>query len=252
MGGLLNGHLAVVTGGGSGIGRAITKGYAEAGAKVIAVDINLDNAAETARMVTEAGGEAWSFKLDVTDTKACRDLAQQVESKIGAISVLVNCAGVVRRNHVTSDTIEEDWHFIVDVNLTGVFNVTHAFMDQLRVNQGRIINIGSIQSFVHTPNSVAYTASKGGVLNFTKALASELGPDGVRVNAIGPGLIETPLNEDMRTGKPEIVEDFKRRLAIKRLGQPEDIVGPAVFLASDMAAYVTGIIIVADGGFLTR
>ena len=137
------------------------------------------------------------------------------------------------------------------VNLNGVFNVTHAFVDQLRATRGRIVNIGSIQSFVHvrTPNSLAYTTSKHGVLGFTRALAAELGKDGVRVNAIGPGLIETPLNERARANHPELVQIFLDHTPLGRTGKPEDIVGPAIFLASDLSGYVTGSIIMADGGY---
>jgi NAD(P)-dependent dehydrogenase (short-subunit alcohol dehydrogenase family) len=139
------------------------------------------------------------------------------------------------------------------INLNGVFNITHAFLPQLRSTKGRIVNIGSIQSFVHvrTPNSAAYTTSKHGVLGFTKALAAELGKDGIRVNAIGPGLIETPLNENVRRNNPELVKIFLDHTPLGRAGKPEDIVGPAVFLASDMAAYVTGTIVMADGGYRT-
>jgi NAD(P)-dependent dehydrogenase (short-subunit alcohol dehydrogenase family) len=139
------------------------------------------------------------------------------------------------------------------VNLNGVFNVTHAFLEQLRAGKGRIVNIGSIQSFIHvrTPNSPAYTASKHGVLGFTRALAAELGKDGVRVNAIGPGLIETPLNERVRANNPELVRIFMDHTPLGRAGKPEDIVGPAIFLASDLSAYVTGAIIMVDGGYRT-
>ena len=121
------------------------------------------------------------------------------------------------------------------VNLDGVFNVTRAFLGQLRANRGRVVNIGSIQSFLHvrTPNSIAYTTSKHGVLGFTRALAAELGKDGVRVNAVGPGLIETPLNAAARARNPELVQLFLDHTPLGRTGQPADIVGPAVFLASD-------------------
>ncbi|MEL0021302.1 MAG: SDR family NAD(P)-dependent oxidoreductase, partial [Rickettsiales bacterium] len=208
MSGLLQGHLAVVTGGASGIGRAIAKGYAEHGAHVVILDANLEAAAEVGTEILDAGGEAWSFKLDVTERQMCRDLAGQIEEKIGQVSILVNNAGINRRNAFTSDpeAVTTDWDDIIGINLNGVFNVTHAFLDQLRATKGRVVNIGSIQSFVHvrTPNSLAYTTSKHGVLGFTKALAAELGKDGVRVNAIGPGLIETPLNEAARANNPEL------------------------------------------------
>jgi len=144
-----------------------------------------------------------------------------------------------------------DWENILATNLNGVFNVTHAFLAQLRATKGRIINIGSIQSFMHvrTPNSPAYTTSKHGVLGFTRALAAELGKDGVRINAIGPGFIETPLNEKVRATNPDLVKIFLEHTPLGRAGKPEDIVGPAVFLASDLSGFVTGSIIMADGGY---
>ena len=182
-------------------------------------------------------------------------MAGQVAEKIGQTSILVNNAGINRRNAFTADAddVTQDWDDIIGINLSGVFNVTHAFVDQLRATKGRIVNIGSIQSFLHvrTPNSPAYTTSKHGVLGFTKALAAELGKDGVRVNAIGPGLIETPLNENARVNNPELIQTFMDHTPLGRIGKPEDIVGPAIFLASDMSAYVSGGIIMADGGYRT-
>jgi NAD(P)-dependent dehydrogenase (short-subunit alcohol dehydrogenase family) len=165
----------------------------------------------------------------------------------------VNNAGINRRNAFAGDgaAVIKDWQEILAVNLGGVFNVTHAFLDQLRATRGRIVNIGSIQSFVHvrTPNSAAYTTSKHGVLGFTRALAAELGKDGVRVNAIGPGLIETPLNEKVRASNPGLAQVFLDHTPLGRAGKPEDIVGPAVFLASDLSSYVTGSIVMVDGGY---
>ena len=167
--------------------------------------------------------------------------------------MLVNNAGINRRNAFTADpeAVVTDWDDVIGINLTGTFNVTHAFLGQLRATKGQIVNIASIQSFVHvrTPNSPAYTTSKHGVLGFTRALAAELGKDGVRVNAIGPGLIETPLNEKVRASNPELVKIFLDHTPLGRAGKPEDIVGPALFLASDLSAYVTGSIIMADGGY---
>jgi 3-oxoacyl-[acyl-carrier protein] reductase len=253
MTGLLTNHIAAITGAGSGIGRAIALGFAREGAQVAALDINGEAAAKTASDIRDAGGKAQSLTLDVTDRLACRTVADEVGEKIGAISILVNDAGINRRNAFAGDpdAIVKDWQDIMAVNLNGVFNVTHAFLGALRANKGRIINIASIQSFVHvrTPNSVAYTASKHGVLGFTRALAAELGRDGVRVNAIGPGFIETPLNERVRATNPELVKVFLDHTPLGRAGKPEDIVGPALFLASDLSAYVTGTIVMADGGY---
>jgi NAD(P)-dependent dehydrogenase (short-subunit alcohol dehydrogenase family) len=250
---LLQNHIAAVTGAGSGIGRAIAQGYAREGAQVAVLDVNGEAASETVQQILNAGGKAQQFVLDVTDRAACRAVAAQVAEKFGQVSILVNNAGINRRNAFTADAdaVIKDWQDIIAINLNGVFNVTHAFLDQLRATKGRIVNIGSIQSFVHvrTPNSPAYTTSKHGVLGFTRALAAELGKDGVRVNAIGPGLIETPLNATVRANNPELIKIFMDHTPLGRAGKPEDIVGPAIFLASDLSAYVTGTIVMADGGY---
>ena len=224
---LLKNHIAVITGAGSGIGRAIAVGYAHEGAQVLVLDINGETAAKTAADIRAGSGKAQHFTLDVTDRAACRATAATVATEVG-----------------------QD---IMAINLNGVFNVTHAFLGALRATKGRIVNIASIQSFMHvrTPNSPAYTSAKHGVLGFTRALAAELGKDGVRVNAIGPGLIETPLNAQVRANNPELVKIFLDHTPLGRAGKPEDIAGPAIFLASDLSAYVTGTIVMADGGYRT-
>jgi NAD(P)-dependent dehydrogenase (short-subunit alcohol dehydrogenase family) len=253
MPGLLQNHIAVVTGAGSGIGRAIALGYAGEGAQVVALDVNGEAAAKTAGDIRAAGGKAQHFTLDVADRLACRKIAAQVASEVGAVSILVNNAGIIRRSAFAgdADAVAKDWQDTLAVNLDGVFNVTRAFLEPLRTTKGRIVNIASIQSFVHvrTPSSAAYTTSKHAVLGFTRALAVELGKDGVRVNAIGPGFIETPLNAKTRANSPELVKVFIDHTPLGRAGQPEDIVGPAIFLASDLSAYVTGSIVMADGGY---
>jgi NAD(P)-dependent dehydrogenase (short-subunit alcohol dehydrogenase family) len=250
---LLQDHIAAVTGSGSGIGRAIALGFAREGAQVVVLDVNEEAASETAQQILNGGGKAHAYTLDVTDRDACRVMATKIAGEIGNISVLVNNAGINRRTPFTGDrdAVIKDWEDIIAINLNGVFNVTHAFVEQLRATKGRIVNIGSIQSFVHvrTPNSPSYTTSKHGVLGFTRALAAELGKDGVRVNAIGPGLIETPLNAAVRANSPELIKIFMDHTPLGRAGKPEDIVGPAIFLASDLSAYVTGTIVMADGGY---
>jgi NAD(P)-dependent dehydrogenase (short-subunit alcohol dehydrogenase family) len=250
---LLKDHIAVVTGSASGIGRAIAAGYAREGARVVLLDVNEQAAAEAAKEIRDGGGKATSFGLDVTKREACAAVAKEIADKVGQVSILCNNAGINRRNAFTSDpaAVLKDWQDIMAINLDGVFNVTHALLEPLMASKGRIVNIGSIQSFVHvrTPNSPAYTTSKHGVLGFTKALAAELGKHGVRVNAIGPGLIETPLNVQVRANNPELIKIFMDHTPLGRAGKPEDIVGPAIFLASDMSAYVTGSIVMADGGY---
>jgi len=250
---LLQNHIAVVTGAGSGIGRAIALGYAREGARVVLLDSNGTSATEAAKEIAASGGAAVGFALDVRRRDDCVAIAQRVAQTVGAVTILVNNAGIVRRNGITGPEADviRDWQDVIDVNLTGVFNVTHAFLKPLRETRGRIVNIGSIQSFVHvrTPNSPAYTASKHGVLGFTRALAAELGKEGVRVNAIGPGFIATPLNANARATNPELVKSFMDHTPLGRAGTAEDIVGPAIFLASDLSAYVTGSIVMADGGY---
>lgn len=252
---LLQNHIAAITGAGSGIGRAIAIGYAREGAQVALLDINGKTAELVAQEIRDSGGQAESFALDVTQRGDCVTVAKRIAEQVGPVSILVNNAGINRRTAFTADpaAVLKDWQDIMAINLNGVFNVTHAFLEPLRASKGRIVNIGSIQSFVHvrTPNSAAYTTSKHGVLGFTKALAAELGKDGVRVNAIGPGFIETPLNEKVRATNPELAKVFVAHTPLGRAGTAEDIVGPAIFLASDMSAYVSGSIVMVDGGYRT-
>jgi NAD(P)-dependent dehydrogenase (short-subunit alcohol dehydrogenase family) len=248
MDGLLDGRVALITGAGSGIGEAIAYAMASSGARVVAVDIDGAAARRTAAAI---GREAADFACDVTNRAGCDRLATAVRSRTGAISILVNNAGIIRRGTVMASSTREDWDATLAVNLDGPYNMVTAFLDQLRETKGSIINIGSIQSFVALPNSAAYTTSKGGVRLLTKALAIELSPLGVRVNAIGPGFTATPLNAKAREDAAYMA-NFASRIPLGRIGTPEDIAGPAVFLASDMARYITGVTLPVDGGYLAR
>ena len=248
MPGLLVGANALVTGAGSGIGEAIAVAMAREGARIVSVDINIGAAVRVARVV---GENAVGLACDVTDRTACDMLAAKVRAEIGPMSVLVNNAGIIRRGKVNDANARRDWDDTLAVNLDGPYNIITAFLDQLRETKGSVINIGSIQSFVALPNSAAYTTSKGGVRLLTKALAIELGPMGIRVNAIGPGFTATPLNADARQN-PEYMANFTGRIPLGRIGAPEDIALPAVFLASEMARYITGVTLPVDGGYLAR
>jgi len=246
--GLLDGRLALITGAGSGIGAAIAHAMAKAGARIIAADIE---GAAAERTVKAIGADAVSFACDVSDRNRCDALAAAVRGQIGAVSILVNNAGIIRRGTVMEPNARTDWDATLAVNLDGPYNMVTAFLGQLRETKGAIINIGSIQSFVALPNSAAYTTSKGGVRLLTKALAIELSPLGIRVNAIGPGFTATPLNAKARED-PAYMANFASRIPLGRIGTPEDIAGPAVFLASDMARYITGVTLPVDGGYLAR
>jgi NAD(P)-dependent dehydrogenase (short-subunit alcohol dehydrogenase family) len=248
MPGLLDGRIALVTGAGSGIGEAIALAMATAGARIVSVDINVGAAVRVAKAV---GGDTLGLACDVTDRPSCDALATVVRRDVGPVAILVNNAGIIRRGQVTDTNTRRDWDETLAVNLDGPYNMVTAFLDQLRETKGAIINIGSIQSFVALPNSAAYTTSKGGVRMLTKALAIELSPMGIRVNAIGPGFTATPLNADARQNA-EYMANFTGRIPLGRIGTPEDIAGPAVFLASDMARYITGVTVPVDGGYLAR
>ena len=239
---LLDGKLALVTGGGSGIGEGIARAMAENGARVIIADVNAEGAARVAAAIgNDTRIMCWMYRTGRPATLS--------PGRLGPISILVNNAGIIRRGKVEAGTARADWDATMAVNLDGPYNMVTAFLDQLKATKGSVINIGSIQSFVALPNSAAYTTSKGGVRALTKALAIELSPQGIRVNAIGPGMIATPLNADARQN-PDYMANFAQRIPLGRLGEPADIAGPAVFLASDLARYVTGVTLPVDGGFL--
>lgn len=246
MVGLLEGKLALITGAGSGIGEAIAHGMAGAGAHVLATDLKGD-AAE--RVATAIGRPTMAYTVDVRDRDVCDGLASAVRAQVGPISILVNNAGVIRRSKVDAATARKDWDATLSVNLDGPYNMATAFLGHLKETKGCIINIGSIQSFVALPNSAAYTASKGGIRALTKALAIELSPLGIRVNAIDPGMIATSRNAEARED-PDYMGNFQNRIPLGRIGEPADIADPAVFLASDMARYITGVTLPVDGGFL--
>ena len=246
---LLEGRLALITGAGQGNGRAFALGLAQAGAQIIATDVNAASVEKTAKLVQAQGGEAWAFVLDVTSTTACQELATQVNKEIGNVDLLINNAGIIIRENMSSPNAPANWRKTLDVNLQGTFNVTHAWLPAIKQTQGSIINISSIAAYAGQGASLGYSPSKGAIKMFTQSLAQELAPLGVRVNALAPGVIETPMTAVTREN-PERLQTFMMRIPMGRLGQPEDLVGPIIFLASDMARYVTGITLAVDGGFL--
>jgi meso-butanediol dehydrogenase/(S,S)-butanediol dehydrogenase/diacetyl reductase len=198
--------------------------------------------------VRAEGGQAWAYGLDVTDANACAALAQRVGDEVGAVDLLVNNAGVLIREGLDSPSAHESLHKVFDVNLFGVFNVIHAFLPALRRTQGAIVNIASGAALHGQANAVGYSASKGAVKLLTQSMAADLSKDGIRVNAVAPGVIVTPMTEATRAN-PQRLERFMGRIPAGRLGQAHEIAGPVVFLASDLASYVNGTMLSVDGGY---
>jgi NAD(P)-dependent dehydrogenase (short-subunit alcohol dehydrogenase family) len=245
----LNGRVALVTGGGQGNGQAIARGLALAGAKVIVADINERTATLTAEDICRTGGLASPTALDVSDREACRTLAEKVDRQDGPISILVNNAGILQRSAVDHADADQAWDRTFLVNVNGTYNMISAFLPMLKKTRGSIINLGSIQSFVATPNSAAYTASKGAILQLTKALAVELAAACIRVNAIAPGFIETSMTLVTREN-PDKMQALLAHTPMRRVGQPAELAGAVVFLASEAASYITGVMLPVDGGYL--
>ena len=246
---LLTGRLALVTGAGRGNGAAIARGLAEAGARVIVTDIDTDAAHAVAETIVKAGGDARGHALDVTDHDGCRKLAEDIALLVGPIRILVNNAGIYLHGNMLAPDGRDRWVKTMAVNVDGAFNVTAAFAEQLKRTHGTVVNIASVASFIAPAGSGVYPVTKGAIAQFTRGLAVELAPDGVRVNAIAPGIIATAMTEVTRND-PKRLEAFLSHVPLKRVGQPEELVGPVLFLCSDWASYVTGAILAVDGGFL--
>lgn len=250
MSGLLEGVVAVVTGGAQGNGAAIADGLSRHGALVAVADVNLEGAESVAAGIRGRGGEARAFACDVADRAACEALARDAEAAFGPIGLLVNNAGILIRGDIDDGDYEDRWRRTLDVNVMGVVNMTMACLPALRKTKGRVVNVGSIRSFTVDRSAAWYSASKGAILQITKSFAVELARDGVRVNAIAPGIIATPMTAVTRA-HPEKIATFLRDVPMDRVGEPEELVGPVVFLASDLSSYVTGAMLPVDGGFLT-
>ncbi|MFN6976542.1 MAG: SDR family NAD(P)-dependent oxidoreductase [Gemmobacter sp.] len=244
------GRVAVVTGAAQGNGRAIALGLAAAGAFVAAGDVNAGGAENVAAAIRAAGGTAMAACLDVTDAAAAAAFAADVGARLGPVDILVNNAGIIRRAPADAPGFLEDWAAVMAVNATGTAVVTRAFLAQLRETRGRVVNLASIMSAATGPGLSAYAASKGAVLQLTRALAHELAADGIRVNAIAPGVIDTPMTEATRAD-PDALGRFTAHTPMRRTGRPEELVGPVLFLASTMSSYVTGVLLPVDGGYLT-
>jgi NAD(P)-dependent dehydrogenase (short-subunit alcohol dehydrogenase family) len=246
----LAGRTALITGGGSGLGRAISIGLAQAGASVAVADISLENAVETAKTIETQGGKAFPERLDVTKRSDVEAVITKLSEQWNSLDILVNSAGRAIRG-TALDYKEEDWATIIGVNLTGTFFCCQAAGRQMASQRrGKIINLASIGGFIAYPGSIAYLASKGGVVQLTKGFAVELAPYNVQVNAIAPSLFDTPMVVSTRSDT-ESYRYFMDRTPLGRKGRPEEIVGAAIFLAADCSSMVTGHTLAVDGGYLS-
>jgi NAD(P)-dependent dehydrogenase (short-subunit alcohol dehydrogenase family) len=247
----LKGRVAVVTGGGQGIGLACAQALAEAGAKVVVADLLPDRVESARAELKRLGLEVAGAQLDVTKSAQVDAVAAQIKADLGPVSILVNNAGVAKSDVRAEDTSDEHWPFHMDVNLDGLFWCCRAFGRQmLEAGKGSIVNIGSMSGFiVNKPQPQSfYNASKAAVHHLTKSLACEWGQRGVRVNAVAPTYIETPLT---RFGMEDqsMYPTWIEMTPMGRVGQPEEIASTVLFLASDAASLLTGSIVLADGGY---
>ena len=244
---LLADKIAVVTGAGRGIGRAVALAYAKMGADVVCVSRTEENSAKVAAEVEAIGRRAWAVAVDVSDTAAVDAAAKGILESTGRIDILVNNAGVTRDNLLMRMS-EEEWDTVIDTNLKGAFNFTKALTRPfIKQRSGRIINIASVIGLIGNAGQSNYAASKAALIGFTKSIAKELATRGITVNAIAPGFIETDmtaaLNEKMREG-------ILGNVPLERFGSPDDIAHAAVFLAMEPSGYITGQVLTVDGGMV--
>jgi NAD(P)-dependent dehydrogenase (short-subunit alcohol dehydrogenase family) len=249
----LEGKTAMVTGAGSGIGRGIALRLAEMGGFAAILDIDEAKASEAAEHIQSKGGEAVTINCDVRSSDDCRSAVDAIMQQRGKIDILCNCAGIAIRKNVV-DLSEEEWDRALDVTLKGIYLLSREVIPHMiRGGGGSIINIGSGWSLKGGPNAASYCASKGGVVNLTRAMAIDHGKHSIRVNCVCPGDVDTPMLRSECAQLGEDVQQFMREAAnrpLARVGTPEDVANAVLFLASSMSGWITGTALVVDGGGL--
>lgn len=249
---LLADRVAVVTGAGRGNGRAIAISLARAGAAVCVADIEQGNCDRTAEEIIAAGGRALAVKWDVSSASDAAKSADLIRRKLGAVDILVNNAGIEGGGPIGAPDYLESWRRVLGVNLDGAMLVTHTLAEDLRKSAGCIVNVASMMAMVaYQPGASAYCAAKGALVQWTRSLAIEMAPEGVRVNAVAPGFFETAMTEGTRAD-PVRLAYFESRTPMKRMGQPEELANAVLFLVSPLASYVTGVVLPVDGGLLAN
>lgn len=244
---LLADKVAVVTGAGRGIGRAVALAYARMGADVACVSRTEENSAKVAAEVEALGRKAWALAVDVSDTAAVDAAAKEILESAGRVDILVNNAGVTRDNLLMRMS-EEEWDTVLDINLKGAFNFTKAFSRTfIKQRSGRIINIASVIGLIGNAGQSNYAASKAALIGFTKSVAKELAPRGITANAIAPGFIETDMTAAL---DDKVRESIIGNVPLGRFGSPDDIAHAAVFLAMEPSGYITGQVLTVDGGMV--
>ena len=244
----LSGRVAVITGGNGGIGLGMAKGMATAGATIVVAGRDAAKNSAAVKELKDAGAEASAIPVDVLKEESCRALIDQTVKAHGRLDILVNNAGMSIRKQPEQYTLAE-WHTVLDSNLTSAFLCSHAAYPTLKQRGGKIINIGSMMSIFGAPFATAYAASKGGMVQMTKSMATAWAKDNIQVNAILPGWIDTALTRRAREQIQGLHDNVLRRTPAGRWGEPDDFAGPAVFLASSASDFVTGASLIVDGGY---
>ncbi len=241
----LDGKVALITGAAQGIGKAIALILAKNGADIVVSDINLEKAQETSREIEAIGRRSMAIKVDVSKSEEVEQMVEKIINEFGKIDILVNNAGITRDKLILRMT-EEDWDAVLNVNLKGTFNCTKAVIRHMsKQKSGKIVNIASVSGEMGNPGQANYSASKAGVIGFTKTIAREFAQRGINVNAIAPGYIETPMTDIL----PEKVkEELKKMIPLERLGKPEDVAQAVLFLVSEASSYITGQVLNVNGG----